>query len=86
MMRNTWSSIDISYYFIHVNFFETRARVGPGPDLLDRANAGPRPGPVNLGQGRPGLAHGQSNSALQWIHPNQWLTGTLTELPTVPPS
>ena len=34
--RNTWSSVDISYCFIHVNFFETRARArasefGPGP-------------------------------------------------------
>jgi hypothetical protein len=25
-------------------FFETRAKVGPGLDLLDRANAGPGPG------------------------------------------
>jgi hypothetical protein len=33
-------------------FFETRARVRPGPDLLDRANAGPGPG---LSEGKPDL-------------------------------
>ena len=65
MMRNTWSSVDISYYFIHVNFFATRARVGPGPDQARTFWTGPGPSVAGLalkgqGQGRPGLACGQS--------------------------
>jgi hypothetical protein len=46
-----------------ISFLETRARVGPGPDLLDRAKAGPGPGPAEGGPDLKGQGQGQQISA-----------------------